>query len=252
MTQPHDGFQTGDLLDLAVPYALHALPDDERDDIESRLAHAGLQEADAFYDEVRAIRETMARVSAVSAEEPPAELRGRLLAAVADDNVRTLPTAATRSKPPADSGKRWRGTVLTAAAAVVIGLGAVAVVQSMRPQPAQPSTAQQVFAAPDVHTISGDIPGGGTATVVFSRDKNAGVLVMNNVPKPQPGTVYQMWLVSDSGATSAGTMDDKAVTPSTTAVLPDLGNSKALKFTVEPGTGSTQPTGQVVAELPLV
>ncbi|HPM24474.1 MAG TPA: anti-sigma factor, partial [Phycisphaerae bacterium] len=28
--------------------------------------------------------------------------------------------------------------------------------------------------------------------------------------------------------------------------------SKALKFTVEPGTGSTQPTGQVVAELPLV
>jgi anti-sigma-K factor RskA len=42
------------------------------------------------------------------------------------------------------------------------------------------------------------------------------------------------------------------VAPSTTAVLPDLGNSKALKFTVEPGSGSTQPTGQVVAELPLV
>ena len=60
-----------------------------------------------------------------------------------------------------------------------------------------------------------------------------------------------MWLVSDTGETSAGTMDDKAVSPSTTAVLNDLGNSKALKFTVEPGTGSTQPTGQVVAELPL-
>lgn len=246
MTQPHDGFADGDLLDLAVPYALHALPDDERDDIESRLARAGLQEADAFYDEVRAVRETMAVVSAVSAEEPPAALRDRLLATVAGDNVRTLPSA------PKESGKRWRATVLTAAAAVVVGLGSVAVVQSMRPGPAQPSTAQQVFAAPDVHTISGDIPGGGTATVVFSRDKNAGVLVMNDVPKPKPGTVYQMWLVSDSGATSAGTMDDKAVSPSTTAVLPDLGNSKALKFTVEPGTGSTQPTGQVVAELPLV
>ncbi len=249
MTQPHDGFADGDLLDLAVPYALHALPDDERDDIESRLAHAGLQEADAFYDEVRAIRETMAVVSAVSAQEPPAELRDRLLATVAGDNVRTLPAAGS-ARP--DSGKRWRTTVLTAAAAVVIGLGAVAVVQSLRPGPAQPSTAQQVFAAPDVHTISGAIPGGGTATVVFSRDKNAGVLVMNDVPKPKPGTVYQMWLVSDAGATSAGTMDDKAVTPSTTAVLPDLGKSTALKFTVEPGTGSTQPTGQVVAELPLV
>ena len=246
MTQTHDGFQNGDLLDLAVPYALHALPDDERDDIESRLAHAALQDADAFYDEVRAVRETMALVSSADATEPPAELRERLLSQVAGDNVRAFRTA----RP--DSSRRWRTTLLTAAAAVVIGLGAVGVGLSLRPEPAQPSTAQQVFAAPDVHTISGDIPGGGTATVVFSRDKNAGVLVMNNVPKPKPGTVYQMWLVSDSGDTSAGTMDDKAVSPSTTAVLPDLGNSKALKFTVEPGSGSTQPTGQVVAELPLI
>lgn len=246
MTQPHDGVENGDLLDLAVPYALHALPDVERDELESRLAHAPLQEADAFYDEVRAVRETMALVSSGSAAEPPADLRQRLLSQVAGDNVRTLPTARQ------ESGPRRRTALLTAAAAAVIGLGAVGVGVSLWPNPAQPSTAQQVFAAPDVHTISGDIPGGGTATVVFSRDKNAGVLVMNNVPKPQPGTVYQMWLVSDKGETSAGTMDDKAVTPSTTAVLPDLGNSKALKFTVEPGSGSTQPTGQVVAELPLI
>ena len=246
MTQPHDGVQDGGLLDLAVPYALHALPDNERDELESRLAHVDLHEADAFYDEVRAVRETMAMVSSADAAEPPADLRQRLLSEVAGDNVRTLPTAGR------ESGRRRSTTLLTAAAAVVIGLGAVGVGLSLRPQPAQPSTAQQVFAAPDVHTISGDIPGGGTATVVFSRDKNAGVLVRNNVPKPKPGTVYQMWLVSDKGETSAGTMDDKAVAPSTTAVLADLGDSKALKFTVEPGNGSTQPTGQVVAELPLV
>jgi anti-sigma-K factor RskA len=77
------------------------------------------------------------------------------------------------------------------------------------------------------------------------------VLVMNDVPPPAPGTVYQMWLVSPSGDSSAGTMDAKAVAPSTTAVLENLGNSTKLKFTVEPGTGSTQPTGAVIAELPL-
>jgi hypothetical protein len=60
-----------------------------------------------------------------------------------------------------------------------------------------------------------------------------------------------MWLISDSGAASAGTMDDKAVSPSTTAVLPDLGDSGALAFTVEPGTGSTKPIGKMIAELPL-
>lgn len=242
MTEPHNS----DLLELAVPYALHAVSDAERGEIEDRLASLARPDADAFYDEVRAVRETMAVVSSVSASEPPADLRERLLSAVAADNVRSLP-----APQPVSTGRGWRGAVLAVAAALVIGLGAVGVGIALRPEPAKVSTAQQVFAAKDVHTVSGAIPGGGTATLVFSRETNAGVLVMNDVPKPAPGTVYQMWLVDNSGATSAGTMDDSAVTPSTTAVLPDLGDSKALKFTVEPGTGSTQPTGAVVAELPL-
>jgi anti-sigma-K factor RskA len=102
-----------------------------------------------------------------------------------------------------------------------------------------------------VRTITGDIPTGGKATLVSSRDRDAGVLVMNNVAPPAAGTVYQMWLVGDKGATSAGVMDAKAVSPSTTAVLPDLGNSTTLAFTVEPGTGSPQPTGEVFAKLSL-
>ncbi len=253
MTQTYGDYPDGDLLDLAVPYALHAVSDVERDEIESRLAAAGLTVADAFYDEVRAVRETMAVVSAVSEEEPPAELRGRLLATVAresaaansaTDNVRTLPTGR--------SGRQWRTVLLSAAAALVVGLAAVGIGLSLRPPAEQQTTAQEVFSAPDVHTVNGAIPAGGTATVVFSRDRNAGVLVMNDVPPPSPGTVYQMWLVSSSGSTSAGTMDAEAVAPSTTAVLDNLGDSTKLSFTVEPGTGSTQPTGAVIAELPLV
>lgn len=239
MTQPYDDPPHGDLLELAVPYALHALPESERVEVEDRLAAAGLAAADAFYDEVRAVRETMAVVSAAGAEEPSADLRGRLLSAVEDDNVRAL-------RP------RRRSAWLAAAAALVVGLGALGVGLSLRPPPPQTSTAQQVFTASDVHTVSGAIPAGGTATVVFSRDRNAGVLVMNDVPPPSPGTVYQMWLVGDTGATSAGTMDAAAVAPSTTAVLDDLRGSTKLAFTVEPGTGSTRPTGQLIAELPLV
>ena len=111
--------------------------------------------------------------------------------------------------------------------------------------------AEQVFAASDVQTVSGPIPSGGTATLVFSHQKDAGVLVMNNVPPPQPGTVYQMWLVGEGSPKSAGTMDATSVAPSTTAVLPDLGTSRALAFTVEPGSGSNQPTSPAFAELPL-
>lgn len=255
MTHP-PGFDP-ELLEWAVPYALHALPGAERDALEARISDADLPTAEAFYDEVRAIRETMAVMSAATAEEPPAGLRAQVLHAVdldlpaADVPAAGNPAGNNVVDLPARRGSRRRTAWLSAAAAVAIGAGALGVGLSLRPPAPQQTTAQQVFSATDVHTVSGAIPAGGTATVVFSRDRNAGVLVMNDVPPPAPGTVYQMWLVNDSGATSAGTMDAAAVAPSTTAVLPDLRNSTKLAFTVEPGTGSTRPTGALVAELPL-
>ena len=236
MTEPTET----DLIALATPYALHAMPESELADIERRIAAAPADVAQEFADEVRAVREAMAVVSAATAVEPPDALRGRVLAEVGTPPVREL-----RPK------RRWQTVGLAAAAALVIGLGALGVGLAMRPA-ATPTTAEQVFAAPDVRTVSGDIPTGGTATVVFSREKNAGVLVMNNVAPPQPGTVYQMWLINDAGPHSAGTMDAKAVAPSTTAVLPDLDGSQTLAFTIEPGGGSEQPTSQPFAQLPLI
>ena len=237
MTEPNDP----DLIALATPYALHAVPDAELADIERRVAAAPPDVAGAFAEEVRAVRETMALVSAATAVEPPDQLRARLLTEVSGDPVRTLNRRI----------KRWQTVGLAAAAAMVIGLGALGVGIALQPTPT-PSTAEQVFAAPDVRTVSGQIPGGGTATVVFSRDKNAGVLVMNNVAPPAPGTVYQMWLVSNDVPKSAGTMDAKAIAPSTTAVLPDLDGSQMLAFTVEPPGGSAEPTTAPFAKLPLV
>jgi anti-sigma-K factor RskA len=234
MTEPNDV----DLTALATPYALHAVPEAELAEIERRVAAAPPDVAQAFADEVRTIRETMAVMSAATAVEPPQQLRDRLLTEVRSDPVRAMRRRINR----------WQTIGLAAAAAVVIGLGALAVGIALEPTPT-PSTAEQVFAAPDVRTTSAQIPSGGTATVVFSREKNAGVLVMNNVAPPQPGTVYQMWLIDDKGPHSAGTMDAKNVTPSTTAVLPDLGDSQTLAFTVEPPGGSAQPTTTPFAKL---
>lgn len=236
MTEPN----ANDLLVLATPYALHAMPQSERDDIDRQLAHAPTPVAIAFADEVRVVRETMARMSAATSQEPPTELRGRLLAAVSGGKVVELRSPSTR----------WRTATFAAAAAVAIGLAAVGVGIAVRPEP-KPSAAEQIFAAPDVRTVSGAIPTGGTATVVFSRERNAAVLVMNNVDPPKPGTVYQMWLVGSKGPESAGTMDSAAVAPSTTAVLPDLDGSTTLAFTVEPSGGSSEPTSPAFAELPL-
>jgi anti-sigma-K factor RskA len=148
-------------------------------------------------------------------------------------------------------GVRWRTATLATAAAVAIGLGGLGIGWVLHPS-SSISKQDQIFAASDVKTVTADIPSGGTATVVFSRERNAGVLVMNNVTPPAPGTVYQMWLVGDEGPHSAGTMTTADVVPSTTAVLNDLDKSQTLAFTVEPGNGSTRPTTPVFAQLPLV
>src|SRR5581483_7190362 len=113
MTEPTDP----DLIALATPYALHAVTEDELADIERRLAAAPPAVAQAFADEVRAVRETMAAVSAATAVEPPQQLRNRLLADIGADNVRPLQPRI----------KRWPRVLLAAAAALVIGLGAVGI-----------------------------------------------------------------------------------------------------------------------------
>ncbi len=225
-----------EVMTLATPYALHAVEDGE---VERHLADAPPEVARQFADEVAAVRESMARVAAATALEPPPYLRDRVLAAVSSGVVREL-------RP-----RRWRNAALAAAAAVVVAAGGIGIGVALRPSAPAPSTAQQIFAAPDVRTVSGPIPTGGTATVVFSKERNAAVLVMNNVAPPEAGSVYQMWLLRGGGPESAGTMDSASVAPSTTAVLPDLGDATALAFTVEPGKGSTAPTTPIFAQLPL-
>jgi Anti-sigma-K factor rskA, C-terminal/Anti-sigma-K factor RskA, N-terminal domain len=234
MTEPTDF----ELIELAAPYALHAVSDAERADIERRVAAAPSAVAAAFADEVRAVRETLAALSAATTAEPPAHLRASVLAVAQPDQL-----GKRRSM-------RWRTTLLVSvAAAIVAGLTALGVQIALRPA-ATPSLAQQVMSAPDMRKVSSPLSSG-MATVMISHDKNAGVLVMDNVPPPAPGTVYQMWLIGANGPTSAGTMGPAAVKPSTTETLANIGSSTALAFTVEPGSGSPQPTSPILAKLPL-
>lgn len=231
MTEPADLT----LLELAAAYALNAVSDDERAAIEHRVAAAPASVAKSFQAEVRAIRETMAVVSTHTELEPPAPLRAKILGAVG--------TAPSRRN-------RWRTTLVAAAAAVVAALGAAGITVALRSTPT-PSAAEHVLAAPDLHAATAELPSGGTATLLFSRQRNAAVVVMNNVAPPRPGTVYEMWLLDQNGPRPAGTMGADTVKPSTTAVLPDVGPSTALAFTVEPGSGSAQPTTPPFLKLPL-
>ncbi|MBM4628625.1 anti-sigma factor, partial [Rhodococcus hoagii] len=109
----------------------------------------------------------------------------------------------------------------------------------------------QILAASDMHSVTAEIPGGGTATTMYSKEANAAMLVMNGVTPPKPDTVYQMWLVRGDEPVPAGTMGPDQVSPTTTAVLEGIDGATQLGFTVEPPGGSSYPTGTMFASIPL-
>ncbi|GAB87565.1 anti-sigma factor [Gordonia rubripertincta] len=283
--------ESAELLELAPVVGLNALTSDELRDVEARVAAAPADFRELFGKQVRATREAMAAVSAATATPPPPSLRERVLAAaraeagldeppVGDVATATsapevppmpsiegleveapAPRPAEAVEPPADLDARRprrsrRFTYLTAAAVVAIAAGALgwAIGLSNTEEPAAPAPvaapAEQVFSAADLRSMSAPVATG-SATVYVAESTDTAVLVMNSVPPPQPGTVYQMWLVGPGGTRSAGTMTDEDVEPVTTAVLSGINTADALAFTVEPPGGSPQPTSSPVAQLSL-
>jgi len=237
-----------DLLDLAYPYALDAVSEVDRSEIAGRLGAAAPHTARAFSRIVADTHETMALVNAGDALAPPPELRERLLRAIdtepAADRVDELTDRRAQRR------RRITRAVLAAAAAVVVGIGTTVAIRQLDSSPSVPSI-EQVLASPDAHTSITDVAGG-TITLSSSEQANAVVVEMSDVPPPPDGHVYQMWFVPDSGAPrSAGTMSAATMPPPGGAVIPDLDLATAVTVTVEPGTGSTQPTGTPVVTIPL-
>ncbi|UKA57573.1 anti-sigma factor [Arthrobacter sp. FW306-2-2C-D06B] len=261
----------GRVLELAEIYALDALSDAERAEIDNYIATAPVRSA--FLERVRQSRETLAASFADEAEPRPGLL---------DDILRQLPqqprtaqtgtASAPSSVPEVPAGpaghvspdvvdlaaarnrrdrRRFggvRGWVAAAAAAAVIALGGIGVGVYVA---GQNDPVNQVLQAGDVRQATVDVNGGGTATVSISSSKNAVVVRMNGVPAPPAGKVYQMWLIPKDGSdpVSQGLMDAKAL--SHPAVVSGIASAASIGITVEPVGGSKKPTLPTVAAAPL-
>lgn len=230
-----------DLIEWAHTYALHALDDDERRELEVKLDSADDDTRAQFDTAVRLARETMAAASSLVAVTPPTTLRSDLLRKVEGDDL-----ARRRS-----SKRRWQIAFASVAAAVVLLAGGVVIGRQVGEPTPTPSVTAQILDAPDMRSVTAEIPGGGTATTMYSKEANAAMLVMNGVTPPKRDTVYQMWLTRGDEQVPAGTMGPDQVSPTTTAVLEGIDGATELGFTVEPPGGSTSPTGTVFASIPL-
>ena len=236
-----------DLAADAALLALDALDDVERARLLRRVARSSPAERRAFEGEVAAARETMAELSRSTASAPPEELRRRLLDRIADEPH----GAAAPGGEPAPGQRRWRVAAVAAAAAIVLGAGGAVLGYSIADRAeTESTTVDEIFAAPDVRTVSGDLAGG-RATITYAPSTGEGVLVMNQVPRPAPGTIYQMWLDGPDGPRLAGTMSESDVAPSTTAVIRDMGGATAVSFTVGDASEPEKRVGDAVATFPL-
>ncbi len=144
-----------------------------------------------------------------------------------------------------------RATTWLAVAATVVGAAVVpsvlAVQQAQRGDRAeqQAQAVTELLADPDVTVVRGEVAGGGTAVGVLADDR--ALFTATGLTEPASGREYQLWVLRDGAALSAGVMDDDD--GSVRAVADDFRPGDALAVTVEPAGGSPSPTTDPVVVL---
>jgi anti-sigma-K factor RskA len=230
---------------LTGAYALDALDDDERAELEAHLATC-----EDCASEIRGLRATAATLGAAESSPVSPAFHDAVMAQV----------RATRQLPPVggasdDDGRvawlvhrarRTSRAVMGVAAALLLvaaGLGAVAVHEHQQARDAQQVAAQMsaVLAAPDARQVTkGDL-----ARAVVSDSLGEAVFVAGTMPSVDADHVLQLWVL-DGGARSVGLIHGRE-----TLLAHGIRPGASFGVTVEPAGGSKQPTTAPIMTMPL-
>ena len=249
----------GRLLEWAELYALNALPQNERQALDTALEEADPAVRREFLKRVWSARETLAGGYRAE-EQPPEDLFEKILSRLpGQDSGQSRGQSAAGGPPPVDeiAARRSRRSmlrsapgrwILAGAAAAAIVVGGVAIGSNLGPD----SVREEVLQASDVQQRTIELPTGGTAEVATSAGENAAVVTLSGVPAPPEGSVYQMWRVPADGSdpVSVGTMTGEEVAGTKATELTDIEPYSAVAVTVEPDGGSPTPTMPIVLEIP--
>ena len=221
---------------LTGSYVLDALSDLEQEDFGRHL-----QDCPACKAEVRGLRETAARLAMAKALRPPASLQARVLAA----------TYRTRQLPPLPSERTHRkfpcrlailAAAASVAAAVALGVGELSAQHQL--DRARETAISRVVTAPDARVETARASAGGSITVVTSAALREAVVSTTGMAALPSGRAYQVWVMSPSGARSAGLLHG-------TSLLATIAPGDRIGITVEPAGGAARPTTNPVAILPV-
>ena len=230
-----------DLHVLAGSYVLDAISEAEREEFERHLQNCPTCDA-----EVRGLRETAARLALACAVTPPARMEQQVLAATY--RTRQLPPLPADRPRPERRVLRFprRMAVLAAAASVAaaVALGITQLSAQHQLDRARDTAIARVVTAPDARVEAARTSAGGNVTVVTSAALHEAVVSTSGMASLPSSRVYQVWVMSPSGARSAGLMHGSSLLAS--PVRP----GDRIGITVEPAGGTSKPTTTPIAVLP--
>jgi hypothetical protein len=257
-----------DVWELLPAYALDAVDDLERRAVERLLDSdaAARQALDEYRDVVAAFTVEAA---------PPAHVRDAVMSRVAGqpDDVRGADAppqddGTSREEPASDGGtsadgvvpdgvvpfdrsrrrRRWGLVAVAAAAVVAVAVPTTVAIQATQERQLMQERADavaQMMADPSARLMSGEVSGGGAASVLVAGDDY--LFSANGLPGPGEGQDYQLWVVGAEGDVApAGvlTTHDGAV-EHLVHDMPGVG----VAVTTEPEGGSDQPTSDPIVVL---
>lgn len=234
---------TTDLHVFTGVYACDAQPAEERSAVREHL-----RDCDPCAAEARSLLETTGLLGLAAAATPPPDLRTRVLAAVV-----TTPQLLRAAEPTGDlraqtrarrsgSPPRWALAAAASLAVLTIAVGATAVRSLDQAPDGDPVQAS-------ARTVS-VTTGQASATVTLTRDDTQLSFTSRGLPDPATGRTYQLWLIDDDTARSAGTFSPSGG-PERARIISNPGRAQTLTVTEEPAGGSARPTSKPVLVLNL-
>lgn len=234
-----------DIHHLGAAYALDALDERERMAFEAHYPSCEVCRAD-----VVAFRATLTQVAAAQSTVPPASMKARVMAEVAQTR-QLSPLLPDRVSDLAERRRRRQrtvGSVLAAAAAIVLFVAGVAVLRGGDESPTYATALAEVMESPDAKLVTlaaGDSSVAGTVKVAFSADGERAVLIGDGLAAAPDGSAYELWLIA-GGVPQPMNVLQQTDDGTLRAVVDIADAPEAWGVTIEPEGGSPAPTGEIL------
>ncbi len=248
---------------LAGPFVMDAVTPGEREEFVRHLSGCA-----QCRDDVRELREATARLGMAAARKPRPELREQTIRAAFLTSqlapVAPEPRSEHREEAQRPGTPRWQrlarrgwptslaARLALAAAALVIaavtsfGLLAHSAMQQLNHSQRQDHVIATVLTAPDKAVLTSKVSTGGSVTVVMSHREHCLVFVAHGLSRLPGGQAYELWLMGPYGNRPAGMFKPVAGGMAGPAVVFGLSPGDAIGLSIEPASGSAEPTSVLV------